>query len=86
MTTQKKNFLQLIGLLWLNNEEVFTNRPNCALLIHNLSKSEINHFGAGGIFELDLSESQIALTPKKERIIPLGINLALSQSGQSFLG
>tara|TARA_B100000945_G_C20097839_1_gene464407 strand:- start:73 stop:243 length:171 start_codon:yes stop_codon:yes gene_type:complete len=37
------------------------------LFILNLSKSETNHFGAGGIFELYLGESEIALTPKKER-------------------
>ena len=37
------------------------------LIFPNPSQSDTNHFGAGGIFELDLSESQIALTPKKER-------------------
>ena len=31
------------------------------------SQSDTNHFGAGGIFELDLGDSEIPLTPKKER-------------------
>ena len=29
--------------------------------------SETNHFGAGGVFELDLGDSEIPLTPKQER-------------------
>ena len=32
-----------------------------------LSQSETNHFGAGGVFELDLGDSEIPLTPKQER-------------------
>ena len=31
------------------------------------SLSDTNHFGAGGIFELDLGDSEIPLTPKQER-------------------
>ena len=31
------------------------------------SQSDTNHFGAGGVFELDLGESEIPLTPKQER-------------------
>ena len=29
--------------------------------------SDNNHFGAGGLFELDLGDSEIPLTPKQER-------------------
>ena len=31
------------------------------------SQADTNHFGAGGVFELDLGDSEIPLTPKKER-------------------
>ena len=31
------------------------------------SQSNTNHFGAGGVFELDLGDSEIPLTPKQER-------------------
>ena len=31
------------------------------------SQSDTNHFGAGGVFELDLGDSEIPLTPKQER-------------------
>ena len=31
------------------------------------SRSDTNHFGAGGVFELDLGESKIPLAPKQER-------------------
>ena len=31
------------------------------------SQSETNHFGAGGVFELDLGDSEIPLPPKQER-------------------
>ena len=30
------------------------------------SQSDTNHFGAGGVFELDLGDSEIPLTPKQE--------------------
>ena len=31
------------------------------------SQSDTNHFGEGGVFELDLGDSEITLTPKQER-------------------
>ena len=31
------------------------------------SQSGTNHFGAGGVFELDLGDSEIPLTPKQEK-------------------
>jgi len=38
-----------------------------ALLFPTPSQADTNHFGAGGVFELDLGDSEIPLTPKKER-------------------
>ena len=38
-----------------------------ALIVPTPSQSDTNHFGAGGIFELDLGDSEIPLTPKQER-------------------
>ena len=38
-----------------------------ALLFPTQSQSDTNHFGAGGVFELDLGDSEIPLTPKQER-------------------
>ena len=37
------------------------------LIFPNPSQSDTNHFGAGGVFELDLGDSEIPLTPKQER-------------------
>ena len=37
------------------------------LLFPTPSQSDTNHFGARGIFELDLGDSEIPMTPKKER-------------------
>ncbi len=37
------------------------------LLFPTLTKSDTNHFGDGGIFELDLGDSEIPLTQKQER-------------------
>tara|TARA_Y100001968_G_C18804038_1_gene457009 strand:- start:8 stop:202 length:195 start_codon:yes stop_codon:yes gene_type:complete len=37
------------------------------LLFPTLSQSDTNHFGAGGVFELDLGDCEIPLTPKQER-------------------
>ena len=37
------------------------------LLFPTPSQSDINHFGAGGVFELDLGDSEIPLTPKQKR-------------------
>ena len=31
------------------------------------SQSDTNHFGKGGVFELDLGDSEIPSTPKEER-------------------
>ena len=36
------------------------------LLLPTPSQSDTNHFGAGEIFELDLGDSEIPLTPKQE--------------------
>ena len=38
-----------------------------ALLFPTPSQANTNHFGAGGIFELDLGDSEIPLTAKQER-------------------
>ena len=38
-----------------------------AFLFPTLSRSDTNHFGSGGVFELDLGDSEIPLTPKQER-------------------
>ena len=37
------------------------------LLFPSTSQSDTNHFGAGGVFELDLGDSEIPLIPKQER-------------------
>ena len=37
------------------------------LLLPTPSQSNTNHFGIGGVFELDLGDSEIPLTPKQER-------------------
>ena len=37
------------------------------LMFPTPSQSDTNHFGAGGVFELDLGDSEIPLTPKQER-------------------
>ena len=37
------------------------------LLLPTPSQSDTNHFGAGDVFELDLGDSEIPLTPKQER-------------------
>ena len=37
------------------------------LIFPTPSQSNTNHFGAGGVFELDLGDSEIPLTPKQER-------------------
>ena len=38
-----------------------------ALIFPTPSLSDTNHFGAGGVIELDLGDSEIPLTPKQER-------------------
>ena len=37
------------------------------IILPTPSQSDTNHFGAGGVFELDLGDSEIPLTPKQER-------------------
>ena len=37
------------------------------LIFPTPSQSDTNHFGEGGVFELDLGDSEIPLTPKQER-------------------
>ena len=37
------------------------------LIFPNPSQSDSNHFGTGEVFELDLGDSEIPLTPKQER-------------------
>ena len=37
------------------------------LILPTPSQSDTNHFGSGGVFELDLGDSEIPLTPKQER-------------------
>ena len=37
------------------------------LIFPTPSQSDTNHFDAGGVFELDLGDSEIPLTPKQER-------------------
>ena len=37
------------------------------LLFPTPSQADTNHFGAGGVFELDLGDSEIPLTPKQAR-------------------
>ena len=37
------------------------------LLLPTPSQSNTNHFGAGGVFELDLGDSEMPLTPKQEK-------------------
>ena len=37
------------------------------LLFPTPSQSDTNHFSAGGVFELDLGDSEIPLTPKQKR-------------------
>jgi hypothetical protein len=37
------------------------------LLFPTPSQSDPYHFGEGGVFELDLGDSEIPLTPKQER-------------------
>ena len=44
------------------------------ILFPALARSDTNHFGAGGIFELDLGESEMPLTPKQEREQKLILN------------
>ena len=38
-----------------------------SFLLPTPSQSDTNHFGAGGVFEFDLGDSEIPLTPKQEK-------------------
>ena len=59
-------FTAITGLSWFINYLLLL-ALTTALLLPAQSQSEINHFGAGGVFELDLGDSETPLTPKKER-------------------
>ncbi len=37
------------------------------ILFHIPLQSDTNHFGEGGVFELDLSDSEIPMTPQVEK-------------------
>ena len=37
------------------------------LLFPNPSQADTNHFSVGGVFELDLGDSEIPLTPKQQK-------------------
>ena len=37
------------------------------LLFPTPSQSDTNHFGEGGVFKLDLGDSEMPLTPKQEK-------------------
>ena len=39
-----------------------------AVIFSSISKSNTNHFGVGGFFELDLGDSEIPLIPKQKRL------------------
>tara|TARA_B100000214_G_scaffold256779_1_gene189235 strand:+ start:232 stop:438 length:207 start_codon:yes stop_codon:yes gene_type:complete len=38
-----------------------------SLLFPTPSQPHTNHFGSGGVFQLDLGDSEMPLTPKQER-------------------
>ena len=59
-------FTAMTGLSWLINYLLLL-ALTTALLLPAQSQSDTNHFGAGRVFELDLGDSEIPLTPKKER-------------------
>ena len=50
-------------------KEISIERPSRNLYRERVtpSQSGTNHFGAGGVFELDLGDSEIPLTPKQEK-------------------
>ena len=48
-------------------KNLFTLLIITALLSPIPSQGDINHFGESGVFELDLGDSEIPLTPKKEQ-------------------
>ena len=58
-------FTATTGLSWFINYLLLL-ALTTALLLPAQSQSETNHFGAGGVFELDLRDSEIPWTPKQE--------------------
>ena len=56
------------------------------ILIPALARSDTNHFGAGGVFELDLGDSEIPLTPKQEREQKLEVHWIKLESQSFCLG
>ena len=58
----------------------------CFLIEISPSQSNTNHFGTGGVFELDLGDSEIALTPKQERKQKLEVDWIKLESQSFCLG
>ena len=56
------------------------------LIFPTPSQSDTNHFGAGGVFELDLVDSEIPLTPKQEREQKLKVDWVKLESQSFCLG
>ena len=56
---------------------------SACFLFPYFAKSDTNHFGAGGVFELDLGNSDIPLTPKQEREQKL-LEERLNKNSQTF--
>ena len=47
--------------------KIFLLALTATLIFPTPSQADTNHFGAGGVFELDLGDSEIPLTPKQEK-------------------
>ena len=47
--------------------KIFLLALTATLIFPTPSQADTNHFGAGGVFELDLGNSEIPLTQKQER-------------------
>ena len=47
--------------------KIFLLALTTTLFLPTTLKSHTNHFSEGGVFELDLGEGEIPLTPKQER-------------------
>ena len=67
-----KAVVNVLKICLLDKKISTMNRFNLLALIATLlfpapSQSDTNHFGAGGVFELDLGNSEIPLAPKQER-------------------
>ena len=48
-------------------DKLFQLALTATILFPRPLQSDTNHFGAGGVFELDLGDSEIPLTPNQER-------------------